>query len=178
MKQEDNATFKDYQMNIGLILTDMMFKCAGHNISKSIAKYQSESDIYMYHFDHISSFNKYIFPPIMDQCIDRCCHSSELEYVFIEPMNLLNPNASYTSDEYTLALEMEWYWATFAKYGDPGNGQGMVNNKVPIWPKYNLQTMETMVFDTPKLKIEQDYDNDHCQFWDQNDYYWIPKNYN
>eukprot|EP00483_Globobulimina_turgida_P013686 UN13712 len=159
-------------MNLGEIYTDKQFKCAGHNITRSIAGYQD--DIYLYQFDHINSFNKYIFPPIMAQCWDRCCHSSELEYVFIEPMSLLNPDASYTADEYILGLEIEWYWATFAKTGNPGNGLGQVNNNVPVWTKYNLQTKQTMVFDTPQLELAEDYDNDHCEFWDSTGYYWIP----
>ena len=117
----------------------------------------------MYHFDHVSSFNKYVFSNFdTKQCIPVACDSAELEYVFLAPM------AEYTPNELVLSNQIQSFWSNFAK-----KRINVVSNNNTKWKAYDQNKRWTMVFDTRQIAMKQNYDNDHCNFWDQLGYYWL-----
>eukprot|EP01084_Bolivina_argentea_P317491 550486_1 len=164
----------DYRPLLSVIATDGLFRCATRNISNVIALDKMNNALnYMYHFNHISSFNNIAYPNDKE-CWNIVCHGVELAYVF-EP-DLTPVNGTYTKDEWQLAQTMGYYWSSFAKNKIPGNG----NPKRPVeWVSFiNNNQQNEMIFNVENIndgvRIESNYDNTVCNFWDTLSYNWIP----
>ena len=97
------------------INTDSIFKCVSRNITRVYSQ-KLGINAYYYHFNHISSFNKYVYPN-NTPCWNHVCHTAELFYVFDPTLGRqvgTNPNAGYTEQEKVLSEQFQWYWANFA----------------------------------------------------------------
>lgn len=66
-------------------------------------------------------------------------HSGEIAYAYD---NLKFFNRPFTDADHSLAKLMSSYWLNFAKTGDPNGGD------LPVWPAFNRQKGEVMIFDT------------------------------
>ena len=164
----------DYRPLLSIIATDSLFRCATHNVSNAVAlDTQNKALNYMYHFNHIASFDQVAYPHD-SECWNAVCHGSELPFIF-EP-NLSPVNSSYTAPEWQLAQTMGFYWSNLAKYKVPGNGNP--NRKVE-WVMFGGgDTQNEMIFNVNNtnngVRIEDDYDVTICDFWDSLSYNWIP----
>ena len=125
----------------------------------------------MYHFNHPSSFNKYIFP---SECWDMVCHAAELPYVTLPVTWQINVNATYTPEEYALGQTFQWYWSNVARYGYPSEG----NPDSPVfWKKYDPAYESVILLDVPEpdgsgVVVKSYYDQHKCDFWDSLNYGW------
>ena len=158
------------------IFTDMLFKCGNHNATKQLSKYNN--NVYLYHFDHVSSFNIYLSNKV--ECFNHTCHEFEMYYVFepnmatmIDKKNNKYGNATWTNSELMLSKNIQRFWGNFAINGMPGSS--MYGNATSVeWISYNQSAKMTMVLDTgSNLRISPNYDNNHCHFWDSLGYYWL-----
>eukprot|EP00483_Globobulimina_turgida_P000908 UN00909 len=164
----------DYRPLMSIITTDALFRCPTHNISNVIALDKGHKSLnYMYHFNHISSFNNLAFP-IDQQCWDYVCLGVELAYVF-EP-DISQANARYTPNGWQLAQTVGYYWSSLAKNKTPGNG----NPKRPVqWLPFGGGTQQnSLIFNVQNVnngvRIESNYDLAVCDFWDTLSYNWVP----
>ena len=99
------------------IFTDMLFKCGNHNATKQLSKYNN--NVYLYHFDHVSSFNKYLSNKV--ECFNHTCHEFEMYYVFepnmatmIDKKNNEYANATWTNSELMLSENIQRFCGNFA----------------------------------------------------------------
>lgn len=164
----------DYRPLLSQITTDGLFRCATHNISNVIAEDKTNSALnYMYHFNHISSFNQVAFPNDAE-CWDAVCHGIELAYVFEPDLTIVN--SSYTSEEWYLAQTIGYYWSSMAKYKNPGSG----NPASPVkWLSFNEGSTQNDILLNVKsvdggVRMAADYDLNVCNFWDTLSYNWVP----
>ena len=171
-------TNQTYCNNMALITTDMSFKCPNHNISFIMSQNSNAYDtnnfsVYFYHFNEIAQFNKYILNPGGFLCYTRCCHESELPFVFQVDFSLLefkydrNHQANWTQSELKLSQGMQKFWTNFAKTGNPAT----VDNV--SWIKYDPIDRQTMVFSSDRAEIKSNYDDYKCEFWNSLNYDWI-----
>jgi len=85
-------------------------------------------------------------------------HSSEIAYAYD---NLKFFNRPFTSEDHELAKLMSTYWVNFAKTGDP-NGASL-----PVWPAFNKQKGEVMIFDAASKAAIHPYFNGLHYFYQQ-----------
>ena len=155
------------QNNYALMRTDYGFKCPARNGSAAIAAHGNAGAIFFYNFAHASSFTSQMFAWAKEhQCFDRACHTFELPYVFRGDFEDCTGcgDASWTPNETLLAQQMQYYWATFALHGEPGDGQGVYTDVE--WAPFGVEKEESMLFQTGELRMEQNYDSLHCDLWD------------
>eukprot|EP00483_Globobulimina_turgida_P009560 UN09579 len=98
----------DYRDYVSLVATDGLFKCPTRNITAQHLQsvFNFSSSVYLYHFDHASSFNDLEWNVNYTCCWGQAvCHGEGLSYVF-HP-NMAPINASYSPDEDTLAFAMQ-----------------------------------------------------------------------
>jgi len=149
----------DTRPTLALLTTHYLFACPIRNASRYMAK---NANLYRYHFDHVFSFDPW--GPNYAFCAKKCCHGSELAYVFNSA-----PLAGYQWDsgETVLAKLVSSHWGNFATSGDP-------NKPVPVvtqWPIFSPQEDNVMHYMTPVSDVETDYLTDYCNFWDSIGYY-------
>ena len=97
------------------INTDSIFKCVSRNVTREYSK-NIGINAYYYHFNHVSSFNKYVYPN-NTPCWNHVCHTAELFYVFEPTLGEqvgTNSQAGYTDQEKILSQQFQYYWANFA----------------------------------------------------------------
>lgn len=80
----------------------------------------------------------------------KACHAMEIAFVW----NTLNKPGTVnltgdSPDRQQVANQMHQAWIAFARNGNPNT------TEVPTWPAYNMETRETMIFNTDS-KVEQD----------------------
>eukprot|EP01084_Bolivina_argentea_P199433 341248_1 len=170
----------DYRDYVSHIATDGLFKCATRNATAQHVRnqFQFKSPVYLYHFDHASSFNQMQWNVNWTYCWgDVVCHAEELSYVFHPDLTPIN--ASYTSGEYALALSMQSYWTQFAKFGNPGNGGSLnpmsTTDGSTTWVPFAQNAERSIQFQVDQVVMQSSVDvKDHkCDFWDTLNYDWI-----
>jgi len=119
--------------------------------------------VYLYDFNHISSFNRSWWPNT--QCYTAVCHGAELNFVFDSGHEFVN----YTQDELNLSASMVTYWTNMAHTGNP-NTIGPWNTFPSLqsleWPAYETSTSLSIQLTTPANSISPFFLDDYCNFWD------------
>jgi len=165
----DNVT--DYRNYASLVATDGLFKCPTRNISAAHwSNGNLQANIFMYHFNHISSFNVKAWGANYTECDDVVCHGSELPYVFHPNLGPIDSN--YTGAENQLALVMQKYWFAMSHNLNPYNGG---NSNGLIWQSFNLGNEMSIEFQTDDIVMQSqvDYRESKCAFWDTTGYNWV-----
>jgi len=160
----------DYRNYLSTITTDGLFKCPTRNISAAHYSYNKlQSNIYMYHFDHVSSFNDNGWGVNYTECDDVVCHASELPYVFHPDLSPIDSN--YTKAENTLALAIQDYWYSMSNTLNPNDG----NSKNIFWQVFNLGSEMSIEFQTNNIVMQSQVDmqESKCAFWDSTNYHWV-----
>ena len=162
----------DYRNYLSLVATDGLFKCPTRNVTVSHGSNNFKRSIFMYHFDHISSFNSAGWGSNYSECFDVVCHGAELPYVF-RP-NLGPINSEYKDSEWILAKSIQNYWTQFAVNNgmSPGNGGNEMNVE---WQPFGLGSEMSLLLQTDNVQMQGrvDWDDSKCQFWDSTGYSWI-----
>lgn len=162
----------DYRPLVAQITTDGLFRCPDRNVSNAIASASDSSAVYMYHFNHVSSFSSKEYPND-SECWNVVCHASEIAYVF-QP-DLIIAGGNYTQEEWQLAKTFGYYWSSMASDGHiPGDGNPNSNVE---WLAFGSK-QNTMMLNTESdggVQIETFYDSEVCGFWDTMQYNWIPQ---
>jgi len=137
--------------------TKGLFECSTRNASlgASVA-----APTFVYHFDHIMSFSQAVWGKNFSICWDSVCHAEELAFVWHPDASRLN--LKYSADEEVLSADMESYWGSFARTGNP-NAAG---STATHWPAYNAATQQTMLLQTPKSVVQSRNFTDECNWWD------------
>mmetsp|Transcript_9705 Transcript_9705/g.34110 ORF Transcript_9705/g.34110 Transcript_9705/m.34110 type:complete len:551 (-) Transcript_9705:88-1740(-) len=153
--------------------TDGLFACGTRNgTSAVIDAPHTTSKKYIYHFNKVLSFNKFVWGPNYKECYDMVCHAGELPEVF-------HPNATlvgtqYKPDEQVLSTAMETYWSNMARNLDPGSAVPSAGAAPLTWPAYEPATRLTLNFDTP-VTVVKDPKEAFCHVWDGTGYSWLNK---
>jgi len=145
---------KDARPTLALLGTDYIWACPTRNVTRSMATYHP---VYRYHFDHVFSFNPW--GPNYTYCADKCCHGSELPFVFNSA-----PKGGYPWDaqEAVLAQFIVNNWGSFASSGNPNSP---FPNNVQ-WTPFTAQSDADMHFMTPQSQMETGYRKSQCDFFD------------
>eukprot|EP01084_Bolivina_argentea_P286122 490782_1 len=165
----------DYRDYFSLIATDGIFACPTRNATASHEMINEFKDlVYLYHFNHASSFNEQMWEANMTECWNKSvCHGEELIFVFHPNTGPIDAN--YTEEETELAITMETYWTQFAKYGNP---QSAINNNVNTeWVPFTLGSEPSIQFQTNDVVVQSNFDRtqNQCDFWDSLGYNWLLK---
>eukprot|EP01083_Nonionella_stella_P003640 10481_1 len=159
----------DYRPYASLLIGDGLMRCPSwnvtmqHSVHKNTNKF--ENNAWVYHFNHVSSFNAKFWGQNFSYCDSVVCHGAELEYVFNAngaPVNI-TPN----EDEFILAQTMQIFWGNLATDHDPGTSFNLK------WKEFELKNQFELIFDAPGTRLTANYDNVTCQFWNMLNYNWI-----
>jgi para-nitrobenzyl esterase len=112
------------------ISRDMMFAISGYKWA-GIQSEREKSPVYVYNFNRK-------LPATADYVKYGAFHTGEVAYVMDNLKFLYRP---WEPIDHKLADMISTYWVNFITSGNP-NGKGL-----SLWPKYNTQTNEAMVFD-------------------------------
>ena len=135
------------------IVTDSTFSCTAMTLNRLLAPH---TRVYAYEFadpDAVFTLPRppFVAPPLM------AYHSSEIAYVFQTRWAVSDP-AKFTPAQQRLSDDMQGYWASFARAGDP-NGGGR-----PVWPvdagQGPLRLAPTAVATAADFAAVH-----HCAFW-------------
>jgi len=158
------SQYNDTRPVLSTMGTDYIFACPNRNITRSMTNRiaTTNAPVYLYHFDHILSFNPW--GPNYTECTTNVCHGSELPFVFGSA-----PYGGYQwgPGEAELSAQMEYNWGNFATSGNP-------NAPFPptvTWPQYNTAADQDILFATPS-SVESNYRKQYCDFWDTIGYHW------
>ena len=159
------------------ITTDYIFYCPQRHFGALLASHrengQEQTPVHMYHFNHLSSFNKWIFEKYQPYCVDRICHSQDLPYYFdvFEYANVTYPNIvedapKPSTDEKLLIKLIQTGWGNFAKTGNPN-----LPSQLPYginWGAFspNADVNNLVQQNTPSRYITG-YKNKRCDMWDR-----------
>lgn len=153
--------------------TDGLFACETRNATLAVAASSSTTTKkYIYHFNKVLSFNKYVWGANYTECWDKVCHAGELPEVF-------HPNASivgtkYLPDEEVLSAAMETWWSNFARTGAPGSAVPYAGAAPLEWPAFTPETKMTMDLNTP-CSVVADPKGAACVVWDNTGYDWLQR---
>merc|ERR1719498_299602 len=154
LPDSDKADGRAWLAHIG---TKALFKCPTRNASMGFSR---PSPTWVYHFDHVMSFSKEVWGPDFKICWDEVCHAEELAFVFHPDASRLN--LTFTQDELVLSADMESYWGSFIRTGNP-NAKG---STATVWPEFNSNTQQTMLLQTPKSAVQSHNLTSDCDWWD------------
>ena len=155
---------------ISNIATDGLFRCPLRHAIQGMRNTTGE-DVWMYHYNHLSSFSKQQWGKNKTECYEKVCHGSDLPYWF-RP-NLTPFGFNFTEEEYILADTMSEFSGNFAKNHNPGTStfEGIK------WEQYktdSVQDEKSMYFETPKIHMREAPFEAICDFWDNEiGYGWV-----
>ena len=114
----------------------------------------------------------YYFTPESPDPIMKCGHALELASVFNHPEQSADTGRVF--DE-TFSKTMRKMWVQFAKCGDPSlSAEQSPDGKAKVWPPYDLETKQVMVFDEFNIHPERASDREIVD-WDRT--YFLTKYY-
>jgi carboxylesterase type B len=160
---------KDGRDAFNVLATDLIFYCPLRNITRGMQYALGKDAVptYQYKFTHVLSFD--CWGPSYSFCKGRCCHGSELPFVF----NVFSGKGfSYdpTPDEAQLAVDMSNAWANFIQ--SPASGP---NTGLPVaehFPLYDPDTVPLVVLDRPDYEETLDPRAEYCDMWDSMGYFY------
>lgn len=131
---------------IAAILGDVYFTCPAR---WTVREHTDQGNpAFHYLFSHVTDYG--------EQQNLGAFHGIELEFVFD---NFVRP--FIPQEERTLARRMQESWLQFAREGSPGS----VGDRE--WPRYDLESDQTLVFDTGTVETRTGYRSEYCEFWAQ-----------
>lgn len=159
----------DYRSHSANVTTDALFTCPARNVAMNLAAQQAagtrRNGAWLYHFNHVISYDRAFWLASQPACVGKVCHGEELPFIF--DTNTSTINASFTADEQRLSKSMMTYWSNFAKNLEPGaDASGL------YWPQADRQNASTMIFATPANEVLRHPFALHCAFWDALGYHW------
>jgi carboxylesterase type B len=147
------SSYSDAKEQLSNVVTDAWFRCA----SEIFADHAQTGWVYRYNhtFSHSEVFGEFGLPTI---CEKVACHASELPFVWHNDVPSLN--ATFSPQELVLTGQMDAYWGSFIRGGDPNtySAPGSIH-----WPQWNTTTKQNILFDTPASFIEDSLEM--CGFW-------------
>lgn len=135
------------------VLTDSAFRCPTQLTSQYYAK--THKRVFLYRFNHRSGSCTDVWSTL----VPGVFHTEEIIYVFGTPGAEL---CLFSSDENALATRVQTLWTNLAKSLDPGTAPPDT-----AFPAYENATRKSLVLQTPKDVIEQNYFPTECAFWDR-----------
>ena len=105
------------------ILTQYMYQMHTYRWAKALVK--AGEPVWMYRFDY-------------DKGPFGAGHAAELQYVWYKPTENITD-----TEKKQLAINMHNAWVSFIKTGNPNT------TSLPQWPKYNTDSKQVMLFNTP-----------------------------
>ena len=147
---------------LATIATDGLFHCPVRHAMQSLSN-ASTQNVWIYHFDHVSSFSKQEWGRNYSMCYDNVCHAADLIYWF--KMNVSMYGVNYTESESKLANSMGEYTGNFVHHHVPGSPA----SEPLSWPAYNSTSKgaHTMMhLKTPSNQLENAPMADICDYWD------------
>ncbi len=115
--------------DITAVITDFAFRIPMIRLLEAQKPYQLNTYNYMF-----------TWPSLGLDGILGACHSLEIPFVF-GTLNSPTLKEFVSGAPKELSEKMMDAWISFAKTGNPNHGN------IPIWPAYNTETRETMIFD-------------------------------
>ncbi|XP_041360892.1 acetylcholinesterase-like [Gigantopelta aegis] len=131
------------------LFSDFAFKCPATSFANTYSAMGNK--VFMYNLEHRSALCP--FPENMG-----VVHSCDLELVFGHP---LDNSLTFTNDDKRISEQITHYWTSFAKTGDPNNGQNQT-----IWPVYDNNEMKHIVLDKT-ISTGQGLRYRECMFWEK-----------
>jgi carboxylesterase type B len=161
----------DYRDRMSTVSSAGVFQCAVRNATmRLVAAPGRTNPVYLYHFQHASSFGEAEFGVGMEPCWSaKVCHSAELPFLFQG-----DTDWSWTAEEVSLGQQFKDYWTAFAINGKPADGGGAG----PQWPAMTpgAAGVSSMLLDVASnggnTVAGPTFDQDACTFWDNLGYAW------
>lgn len=148
----------DARSALATMATDYIFVCPNRVVTRAIAKSsEGRNHTFLYHFDHVLSFDESAWGPNYTFCFGQVCHGSELPFEF----HSYGDNTP-TSDETKLARDIIIFWTNFAWSGNPNIGPNVPSIQ---WPVYTAESDLNMRLSTPP-QIQQNLLREICDQWD------------
>jgi carboxylesterase type B len=147
------SEYDDARIQLSNVVTDAWFRCG----SEMFANGASTAYMYRYNhtFSHSEVFAEFGLPTV---CEEVACHASELPFVWHNDVPVLN--ATFSPEEVVLSNQMNAFWASFIRGGDPNTyaAPGSIQ-----WQQWNTTTKMDILLDTPELYMESSAEM--CAFW-------------
>jgi carboxylesterase type B len=140
-------------------VTDYVFQCSSRAASRALAKHNNDQT-WLYRFDHAFSFGPKAWGPDYSYCAHEVCHGGDLPFWF--------GSAPYQGDvwsagESLLAEQMQVFLGNFVATHSPNTGR----QPPGYWPPaVHAINSTNIVFRTPQLMIDTNYNHINCNFWD------------
>jgi para-nitrobenzyl esterase len=146
------GSFSSPPVALGAVGTDAIFACPSLAAVSSLSRFVPT---FAYEFNDENAPERSLpnvgFPY-------GAAHASELQYLFGLPTAPIP--ATLTPAQQQLAAQMQGYWTSQARRGDPATpGQ-------PAWPQFNAGTQQVLSLDEPQPAVETSFAAEHqCAFW-------------
>jgi para-nitrobenzyl esterase len=146
------AGFASPPVALGAVGTDAIFACPSLAAVSSLSRFVPT---FAYEFNDENAPERFLpgvgFPY-------GAAHASELQYLF--GLSAAPIPATLTPAQQQLAAQMQGYWTSQARRGDPATpGQ-------PAWPRFNVRTQQVLSLDEPRPTVETSFSAEHhCGFW-------------
>ncbi|XP_060547152.1 cholinesterase-like isoform X2 [Pantherophis guttatus] len=145
---EGNHGPAQYRSAMSHFYTDQIFACPVREAAGNIRK--TGSPVYAYLFAHRHSGS--VWPEWIG-----AIHGAEIPFVFGTLQSMLPANQTYTEAEARLSRKMMYYWAEFARTGNP---TGLAASK-DEWALYNATDQNFFLLNTEPF---QERVIEHCDF--------------
>ncbi|XP_060547133.1 cholinesterase-like isoform X3 [Pantherophis guttatus] len=145
---EGNHGPAQYRSAMSHFYTDRAFACTLKEAAGNIRK--TGSPVYAYLYTHRLSGS--VWPEWIG-----ASHGAEIPFVFGTLQSMLPVNQTYTEAEARLSRKMMYYWAEFARTGNP---TGLAANK-DEWALYNATEQNFFLLNTEPF---QERVKEHCDF--------------
>jgi len=149
------ANETDMRTTLSHAVSDLLFHCSVRNASRYLAK---TNPVYLFTFDHISSFDNHIWLPDHPECLKYVCHGEDLPYVF----DSAEPFEKWTPAEAVIARSFNDLTGGYLNNYDPNSLQ----RQQPLWPRYEQASSLSYYFKAGGNKVEPFFNRDFCDFWD------------
>ncbi len=146
------ADFSSPSVALGAVGTDAIFACPSLEVETGLSKF---TPTFAYEFNDENAPERFL-PPVGFPY--GAAHASELQYLF--GLNTTANPPSLTAAQQQLAAQMQRYWTTQAKFGNPETlGQ-------PRWPLFTAGAERMLSLDEPQPAVETTFSAEHqCAFW-------------
>jgi len=164
---EDQVKKGDVREFLAGLGTDYVFTCSVRHFA---LKASETNDVYLYHFDHLLSFNEFLQKDYLPECVPFVCHGSDLPILFNTvylSKEKGHPNETFEED--VLSSQMEAVWSNFAYSGSPNEPNELprqMNKPAMIIPKFSSDAMKHVSFNIPS-EIGENLRAHYCDVFDE-----------